>query len=142
MDEQATFDARLAPSPRAGRLWAATLREAFDEGTPAIWVADAEGVAAGFVVGEVVPASPVHAAGATVHVGELYVSPEHRRTGLAQALLDTVAAWASDGGAAEVGFEVAAENAASHALVAAWGARAVAVAYVRDVRPVVLPDVR
>ena len=133
MDEQATFDGRLTPSPRAGRLWAATLREAFDDGTPALWVAEASGAVVGFVVAEATMGAPVYASGAAVHVGELYVAPAHRGAGVARRLLDAVVTWAAAGGVAEVRFEVATANAASHAMVTAWGARPVAVTYVRDV---------
>ena len=130
--EQAAFDARLTPAPDADRLWAATLREALDSGTPSVLVADVDGRVAGFVVIDGLAASPVLAAPPSAVVGELYVAPSFRRRGLARALLDAASAEAARLGAAAVRFEVASGNAASHALVAAWGARPLATVYTRE----------
>ncbi len=44
MDEQAALDARLTPTPDARRLWTATLREAFETGSPVVLVAGADDV--------------------------------------------------------------------------------------------------
>lgn len=133
MDEQATLDARLTPAPGAARLWAATLREAFETGAPVVLVAEVDGAVAGFVVLEDAASAPVYAAEPAVHIGELYVAPAHRRAGVARALLDAAADEAARAGVRTLRFDVAAANAASHALVAAWGARPLATTYTRGV---------
>ncbi len=131
--EQSAADPRLAPSPEAGRLWAGTRREAVDTGTPAVWVAeDAGGALVGFVVAEPFAASPVYADAREVYVGELYVAPAARRTGLARRLLDAATDWATAEGADRLRFDIARGNAAAESLVAAWNARPLATTYTRD----------
>lgn len=132
MDEQAALDARLTPTPDARRLWTATLREAFETGAPVVLVAEVDSRIAGFVVLEDAATAPVYVAEPAVHIGELYVAPAHRRAGVARALLDAAADEAVRAGARTLRFDVAASNAASHALVAAWGARPFATTYTRD----------
>ena len=131
--EQRAADPRLAPSPEAGRLWAGTRREAADTGTPAVWVAeDVDGALVGFVVAEPFAASPVYADAREVYVGELYVAPAARRSGLARRLLDAASAWAAAAGADRLRFDIASGNAAAESLVAAWNARPLATTYTRD----------
>ncbi len=158
--EQGALDARLVPSPDADRLWRATLREAWDDGVPTIWLAtaaadrdgdrldgalaaDRDGARSGvhasgdeilaFLVAEPFHASPVYVDVAEVHIGELYVRPGARRLGVALHLLDAVAASSREQGARRVRFGVASANAAARSLVARWGAAPLAVTYTRDV---------
>ncbi len=78
----------------------------------------------GYGVAEVT-AGAVRAAitGDLLHISRLAVRPEHRRRGLAKALMAASGAWAAERGAAECVLQVAVDNAPALALYEALGFR-------------------
>ena len=70
----------------------------------------------GYVAGDFHTAPPVVRHGDTAHVNELYVRPEHRREGVADALLAEAEAWAEKRDCVYVTLHVHRENDAAEAL--------------------------
>lgn len=74
-----------------------------------IWVAERE-VWLGYVRASVSAPPPVFDRGPTLRVGELYVAPEARGEGVADALLDRAADWGEEQECERIGLSVNAEN--------------------------------
>lgn len=80
------------------------------------YVAVDSGVFVGYVAGDFREAPPVVRHGDTAHVNELYVRPERRREGVADALLAQAEAWATERDCVYVSLNVHRENEAAEAL--------------------------
>lgn len=74
-----------------------------------VWIAEREGWR-GYVRASVSGSPPVFDRGPTLQVGELYVVPEARGEGVADALLDRAVDWGEKRGCERVGLSVNAEN--------------------------------
>ena len=80
------------------------------------YVAVDGGAFVGYVAGDFREAPPVVRHGDTAHVNELYVRPEHRREGVADALLAEAEAWAEERDCVYVTLHVHRKNGAAEAL--------------------------
>ncbi|MFB6221351.1 MAG: N-acetyltransferase family protein [Halolamina sp.] len=79
-------------------------------------VAVADGDLVGYVAAEVQKAPPVVRRGDSLHITEVYVTPDHRREGLGAALLTEAERWGEDRGCSYVTLNVDAANEAAQAL--------------------------
>jgi len=93
-----TDEARLADLEP---LYAAYVSDVMARGEFVSWIAEREGVAAAAVslLWERVPPTVRNMTGRQAYILAMYVAPEHRRQGLAHALIETAVAYARENGA-------------------------------------------
>jgi aminoglycoside 6'-N-acetyltransferase I len=77
-------------------------------------VAEAEGLLIGFAEASVRSVAEGAPAGPAAYLEGIWVEPEHRRRGVARALVDAVEAWARRQGLAWLGSDAVIENELSH----------------------------
>ena len=84
--------------------------EQLDDEESRVWLAEADGGWLGYVRASVSSAPPVFDRGPTLSVGELYVVPDARGEGVADALLDRATEWGEARDCERVGLSVNAGN--------------------------------
>ena len=108
--EMADLDAynALADDPRDYAL--AHRREQFRDDDSATFVAEREGALAGHVHVKRTDPAPVFERGPEGTISEVYVAPDYRGQGIADALMDRAEAWAADRGCEYVSLSVNEDN--------------------------------
>ena len=104
-----------------------------DPGSGGVWVAEVDGVIAGYALAEAEAESIRHWVPRAMYVHDLFVAPAHRRSGLARALVNEVLAWsARTHPGLQVRLITAAANEPARAFFATFGFRACAVELIRE----------
>ena len=81
-----------------------------DDDDRILFVGVEAGALVGHVSGTVVTEPPIYERDRRIHVDGLYVKPDHRRGGVASALLQRIEQWGSDRGCEYVGVAVHVDN--------------------------------
>jgi GNAT superfamily N-acetyltransferase len=111
--EMATMDDynRLAEEGRVREENLAYRREQLSDPDTRIWVAESEdGALVGYTCASVEASPPIFTRGATLSLAELYVVPDRRGEGVADALFDKAAGWGRERDCERLGLSVNAEN--------------------------------
>ena len=99
------------------------------------WVAEVDGAVAGYALAEVEAESIRHWSPRAMYVHDLFVTPQHRRLGLARQLMNEVLAWSAQTyPSLQVRLITAAANEPARAFFAGFGFRACAVEMIREGR--------
>ncbi|MEM1269095.1 MAG: GNAT family N-acetyltransferase [Bacteroidota bacterium] len=121
--EQAGFDERFRPAADGAERWRNEVADWIRSDAHRLLVAEIDGRRVGFLAAGPWHAPPVYEPAFEVYISEIYVQPEHRRRGLARALVEAAQAWANGLGGVRLRLGVLANNAPALAFWARLGAR-------------------
>lgn len=124
---QAAIDARYTPADDAQIRWRNDYGEWLNRPSRRLFVADDGDGIHGFVTAERWTSLPVYRASSEIYVGELYVEPRYRRSGVGRSLLQAVREWAEEIGADGIRAGQLASNEEAAAFWGALGGEAIAV---------------
>ncbi|MDY6817191.1 MAG: GNAT family N-acetyltransferase [Halobacteriales archaeon] len=96
-------------------------REQFDDENVRLYVALEEGQLVGMASAKRTSSPPIFVRGDAIHLKELYVAPEHRRTGIGSALLGAIKDWATAEARSHLTLSVEAQNEAALAFYQSHG---------------------
>lgn len=124
---QAAIDERYSPAEDAEIRWRNDYNEWLNRPSRRLFVADDGGGIHGFVTAERWTSLPVYRVSSEIYVGELYVEPRYRRSGVGRSLLQAVRGWAAEVGADGIRAGMLASNEEAAAFWGAAGGEAIAV---------------
>ena len=110
LDEQAGFDDRFTPAADAQERWRNDFPDRVDDTTRRLFVAERDGAPVGFATAQLWASAPIYTYVKEVFFGELFVLPEHRRTGVGRKLAEAVQTWADEEEAGRLRLSVLSAN--------------------------------
>ena len=110
MQELASIDSRFEPSDDALRRWKNDFRGWLDSDSRTLFVAEPAGSLIGFLSMERSYAPPIYRAVPEATVTEVFVTPTHRRRGVARSLLVEAKRWCTDRGVERIRLEILSSN--------------------------------
>lgn len=113
-DHHVRLDPRLpVPVKGAAERYAARLVERRDDPTSRAYVAEVNGEVVGYALGAVIDLHPdLFRPVESGYIADIYVDVDHRRQGVARALVEALHGWFVSRGAAHIEWQVAAANSA------------------------------
>ena len=131
-EEHTLYDAVYTTAPNAEKVMRRFLADLSSSSHSCLFVAEVDEEVVGFLSGELREGSPAFQPKTWAAVEDVYVTPDHRSSGIGHALFEACQEWARERGANGVSLQVAADNTRGRKFYQELGFREVSVYQVKE----------
>ncbi|HKZ26322.1 MAG TPA: GNAT family N-acetyltransferase [Rubrobacteraceae bacterium] len=131
-EEHTLYDPVYTTAPDAEKVMRRFLSDLSSSSHSCLFVAEVDGEVVGFLSGELREGSPAFQPKTWAAVEDVYVTPDHRSSGIGHALFEACQEWARERGANGVSLQVAADNTRGRKFYQELGFREVSVYQVKE----------
>ncbi len=131
-DEHTLYDSVYTTAPDAEKVMRRFLADLSSSSHSCLFVAESDGEVVGFLSGELREGSSAFSPKIWAAVEDVYVTPDHRGSGIGHALFESCQEWAREKGANGVSLQVAADNTRARKFYEELGFREVSVYQVKE----------